>query len=54
MEVTRPLGIEVVDLRSAPALDMLQENLQKLRNKTMAVDAVYLPADSFFSSRTRS
>lgn len=53
VEVVRPLGIEVVDLRSAPALDMLQENLQKLRDKTIAVDAVYLPADSFLVSNAK-
>jgi putative ABC transport system substrate-binding protein len=53
VEVARPLGIEVVDLRSAPALDMLQENLQKLRDKTIAVDAVYLPADSFLTSNAK-
>ena len=53
LEVTRPLGIEVVDVRSAPAQDSLQENLQKLRNKTIAVDAVYLPADSFHISQAK-
>jgi putative ABC transport system substrate-binding protein len=47
VEVARPLGIEVIDVRSAPVQDMLKENLQKLRDKTIAVDAVYLPADSF-------
>lgn len=47
VEVARPLGIEVVDVRSAPVQDMLQENLKKLRDRTIAVDAVYLPADSF-------
>jgi ABC-type uncharacterized transport system substrate-binding protein len=52
-EVVRPLGIEVVDVRSAPALDMLQENLQKLRDRTIAVDAVYLPADSFHISSAK-
>lgn len=53
MEVARPLGIEVVDVRSAPAQDMLQENLQKLRDKTIAVDAVYLPADTFHVSNAK-
>jgi putative tryptophan/tyrosine transport system substrate-binding protein len=52
-EVARPLGIEVIDIRSAPALEMLQENLQKLRDKTIAVDAVYLPADSFHISNAK-
>jgi ABC-type uncharacterized transport system substrate-binding protein len=49
-EVARPLGIEVVDLRSPPAQDMLRENLQKLRDGSIVVDAVYLPADSFMVS----
>jgi putative tryptophan/tyrosine transport system substrate-binding protein len=53
VEVTRPLGIEVVDVRSAPVQDMLQENLQKLRDRTIAVDAVYLPADSFHISSAK-
>ena len=53
VEVARPLGIEVVDLRSPPALDMLHENLQKLRDKSIAVDAVYLPADSFIVSNAK-
>ena len=53
VEVARPLGIEVVDVRSAPVQDMLQENLHKLRDKTIAVDAVYLPADSFHISNAK-
>jgi ABC-type uncharacterized transport system substrate-binding protein len=52
-EVARPLGIEVVDLRSPPAQDMLQENIQKLRDRAIAVDAVYLPADSFMVSNAK-
>lgn len=52
-EVARPLGIEVIDLRSPPALDMLQENLQKLRDGSVSVDAVYLPADSFIVSNAK-
>jgi len=48
-----PLKIEVVDLRSPPAQDMLQENLKKLRDGTVAVDAVYLPADSFIVSNAK-
>jgi len=53
VEVARPLGLEVVDIRSAPSQEMLQENLQKLRDKTIAVDAVYLPADSFHVSQAK-
>jgi putative tryptophan/tyrosine transport system substrate-binding protein len=44
---------EVVDLRSPPAQEMLQENLQKLRDKSIAVDAVYLPPDSFLISNAQ-
>lgn len=53
VEVARPLGIEVVDLRSPPAQDMLQDNLRKLRERSIAVDAVYLPADSFLISNAK-
>jgi ABC-type uncharacterized transport system substrate-binding protein len=52
-EVARPLNIEVVDLRAPPALDMLHENLKKLRDRTIAVDAVYLPPDSFIVSNAK-
>jgi len=52
-EVAAPLKIEVVDLRSPPAQDMLQENLQKLRDRSIVVDAVYLPADSFIVSNAK-
>jgi putative ABC transport system substrate-binding protein len=45
-------GFEVVDLRSPPALDMLEENLQKLADKSVTVDAVYLPSDSFLISKS--
>ena len=46
----RALGLEVIDLRSPPAHKMLQNNLQKLTDKSIQVDAVYLPADSFIVS----
>lgn len=52
-EIAGPLKIEIVDLRSPPAQDMLQENLQKLRDRSIAVDAVYLPADSFIVSNAK-
>jgi ABC-type uncharacterized transport system substrate-binding protein len=53
IEIAGPLKIEIVDLRSPPAQDMLQENLQKLRDRSIAVDAVYLPADSFIVSNAK-
>jgi ABC-type uncharacterized transport system substrate-binding protein len=52
-EVARPLGIEVIDLRSPPAQDMLHDNLRRLRDRSVAVDAVYLPADSFLISEAK-
>jgi ABC-type uncharacterized transport system substrate-binding protein len=52
-EIAAPLNIEIVDLRSPPAQDMLQENLQKLRDRSIVVDAVYLPADSFIVSNSK-
>ena len=52
-EAARPLNIEVVDLRSPPTQDMLQENLKKLRDRTIAVDAVFLPNDSFLISNAK-
>jgi putative ABC transport system substrate-binding protein len=53
LAVAWPLGIEVVDLRSPPAQDMLKENLQKLHDGSIKVDAVYLPADSFIVSNAK-
>jgi putative tryptophan/tyrosine transport system substrate-binding protein len=52
-EVARRSRFEIVDLRSPPAQEMLQENLQKLRDKSIAVDAVYLPTDSFLVSNAQ-
>ncbi|MCP3873595.1 MAG: hypothetical protein GY699_10635 [Desulfobacteraceae bacterium] len=46
----RVFNFEVIDLRSPPANKMLQNNLQKLIDKSIQVDAVYLPADSFIVS----
>lgn len=52
-EAATKFRFEVTDLRSPPALDMLQENLQKLRDKSIVVDAVYLPPDSFLISNAQ-
>jgi putative ABC transport system substrate-binding protein len=52
-EIARPLNIEVVDLRSPPAQDMLQGNLRKLRDREITVDAVLLPSDSFLASNVK-
>jgi putative ABC transport system substrate-binding protein len=52
-DVAKKFHFEVVDLRSPPAQDMLQENLEKLKSKSVAVDAVYLPPDSFLVSNAK-
>lgn len=51
--ISKRLGFEVVDLRSPPALDALQKNLQNLVDGAVAVDAVYLPSDSFLASKAK-
>ena len=52
-EVAAKSRLEIVDLRSPPAQEMLQENLQKLRDKSITVDAIYLPPDSFLVSNAQ-
>lgn len=49
-DVAKHLGFKVIDLRSPPAQEMLQENLQKIIDQSILVDAVYLPSDSFLAS----
>jgi ABC-type uncharacterized transport system substrate-binding protein len=53
LELAGPLKIEVIDLKSPPAQDTLQDNLHKLRDRSIIVDAVYLPADSFMVSNAK-
>ena len=50
-EIAAIRGIEVIDLRSPPAQDQLEQNLQKILEKSVVVDAVYLPLDSFLITR---
>ena len=45
-------NFEVVSLRS-PIKEMLIDNVKKLTTKTVVVDAVYLPADSFIVSNAK-
>ena len=52
-EIAGKFRFEAVDLRSPPAQDMLHENLQKLKNRSVVVDAVYLPPDSFLISNAK-
>jgi ABC-type uncharacterized transport system substrate-binding protein len=44
-------GVEVIDLRSPPTENALQQSLEKLKSKSVVVDAVYLPQDSFIVSK---
>jgi ABC-type uncharacterized transport system substrate-binding protein len=48
--IAKDFDFEVIDLRSPPVKKMLQENLQKVIDKSILVDAVYLPSDSFLVS----
>ncbi len=48
--IAKIFNFEVIDLRSPPVQKMLQENLQKVIDKSILVDAVYLPSDSFLVS----
>ena len=41
---------EIVDLRSPPAEDQLEQNLQKLIDQSISVDVVFLPPDSYLLS----
>ena len=43
----------MIDLRSPPAQEMLQENLQKVIDESIIVDAIYLPSDSFLASNAK-
>jgi putative ABC transport system substrate-binding protein len=52
-QIAKEFYFEVVDLRSPPALDTLKKNLQKLIDKSVVVDAVYLPSDSFLISKAK-
>lgn len=46
-EIGQKFGFQVIDLRSVPAGNSLQDNLQKLGDRSVSVDAVYLPLDSY-------
>jgi ABC-type uncharacterized transport system substrate-binding protein len=51
--VAKDFDFEVIDLRSPPVQKMLQENLRKLIDEPVLVDAVYLPSDSFLVSNAK-
>ena len=46
-EIGQKFGFQVIDLRSVPAGNSLEDNLQKLGDRSVSVDAVYLPLDSY-------
>lgn len=50
-EIAKEQGFDVVDLRSVPGGDTLQSNLQKLRDRSVSIDAVYLPLDSYHMTK---
>lgn len=52
-DVAKDLDFEVIDLRIPPLQNKLRENLQKLIDGSILVDAVYLPSDSFLVSNAK-
>jgi ABC-type uncharacterized transport system substrate-binding protein len=52
-KLAKSYNFQLIDLRSPPALKMLETNLQKLKDKSVVVDAVYLPNDSFLLSKAK-
>jgi ABC-type uncharacterized transport system substrate-binding protein len=52
-DAAKKFNIEVIDLRSPPAQEMLEQNLQQLIDKSIVVDAVYLPLDSFMITNAK-
>lgn len=52
-DVAKDLDFEVIDLRSPPKQKILQDNLHKLIDQSIDVDAVYLPSDSFLVSKAK-
>lgn len=51
--VAKDYNFEVIDLRIPPLQNKLRENLQKLIDGSILVDAVYLPSDSFLVSNAK-
>jgi putative tryptophan/tyrosine transport system substrate-binding protein len=52
-DIAGKFHFEVVDLRSPPAQNMLEQNLQALIDKSVVVDVVYLPLDSYMQSNAK-
>lgn len=53
IELSKRLNFEVIKLRSPPARERLEWNLQRLIDKKVKVDAVFLPSDSYVVSRAK-
>jgi len=51
--IAKDFNFEVAGFRSPPGSRRLEKYLQKLTNKSLIVDAVYLPLDSFIISNAR-
>ncbi|MCP4023377.1 MAG: hypothetical protein GY729_16150 [Desulfobacteraceae bacterium] len=49
-KLSNKFNFQVISLRSPPANQILEKNLQKLVDNLIDVDAVYLPSDSFIVS----
>ena len=50
-KIARNKNFKVIDLPSLPTDELLQEILQSIINKSVSVDAVYLPLDSFLLTK---
>ncbi len=46
-------NFEIIDFRSPPVGNLLEQNLQKIIDNPALVDAVYFPSDSFLASRAQ-
>jgi putative tryptophan/tyrosine transport system substrate-binding protein len=52
-DIAEKFHFGLIDLRSPPAQDTLEQNLQALIDKSVVVDAVYLSTDSFIVSNAK-
>lgn len=50
-QIAQQMNFEVIPLRSPPAGELLEENLKRIVDTSIDVDAVYLPTDSFLVSK---
>lgn len=51
--IAKKYGLAVINLPSPPVENMLESNLEKIANKSIVVDVVYLPLDSFLISKAQ-